>query len=114
MLIAFIVLAGLLGPGILAWRVSLWARFSNAAEVSKTGFLGLKKAGQVKEVWLEKNERYVDVAQGFVRDGRSFDRVHAVVSPAYLLMPQGMNELRSGIDPSRLHVGPEGSWGFDR
>jgi len=106
-LIGFLLLSGLIGAGFLAWRSSLSGRFRDAAEVSIAEFRDLKTAGQVKEVWLEEADRYVDVAPAFVRYGLSFDLVHAVVPPAYLLMPQGMNQLRSGMDPSHFHVGPK-------
>jgi hypothetical protein len=102
--ILLILVAGMMGAGALARHLRAASRFNPAAEISMEEFLGMKKLGRIREVWLEGSDLNAQAEPDFVRDGESFRFVHAVVPPAYLMQPAGLNELKSGVDPSRFTV----------
>ena len=65
-------------------------------------YLNLKSEKRVREAWLDREELYAEVDPEFIGDERHFRYVHLIVPLPYLLTPNGMNELQSGIDPSRF------------
>ncbi|HVR86817.1 MAG TPA: hypothetical protein VMU54_21010 [Planctomycetota bacterium] len=99
----------ILGNGLIGVRVGWWhlrsaSRFDPAADVTIQDFLDLKRMKQIREVWLEGADLFAGDEPAFVRDGRAFRFVHVIAPPAYRGNPAALNELKSGIDPSRFTV----------
>lgn len=66
-------------------------------------YLKLKEDGHLGKVELEGDDLFAEISDGsFIRDGRAYQYVHAVVPPAYLVDPKGFAELHSGLAPSQF------------
>jgi hypothetical protein len=110
-LVALVLVGGLIGAGVLAWHFKGSSGFGPAAEVSIVEYLELKAKSQVREVHLEEQELSGALVSDFVRDGKHFGYIHAVVPPAYLIDAKGFNELKSGIAPAQFIVVHRRTWG---
>jgi cell division protease FtsH len=72
------------------------------AEVSIVEFLQEKKAGNIAHVDVEEGELTAEMQKGYIRDGRNYKKIHAVVPPAYLMDEKGFKELSEGIPASEF------------
>ena len=91
----------LIGGGVVWRKTRPDSRFSPAAEVAVSEYLTLKSEKRIREAWLDRDELYAEVDPEFIGDEKRFRYVHLIVPPAYLLTPNGMNELQfaTGLAP---------------
>src|SRR5262249_10012172 len=84
-----------------------WRSFaaSKVAEISVEDYLRIKSS--LDDVRIEGNDLYGEVSKGaFVVNGKAYKRVHLIIPAAYLTNPEGLEELKSGVEPSRFHMSP--------
>jgi len=85
-------------------------------EVSLAEFLAQKEAGKpakpvlenslMSEIWLEGNEITAKMKGGYKSNGTSYERIRAILPPAYLEHPDGFRQLIDHVPPDKFHYSP--------
>ena len=60
----------------------------------------------MSEIWLEGNEITAKMKGGYKSNGTSYERIRAILPPAYLEHPDGFRQLIDHVPPDKFHYSP--------
>ena len=90
--------------GVGAWYGWRSHARSKVAEISVEEYLKIKL--ELDEVRIEEDDLYGDLKLGYVVNNKLYKRIHVTLPPVYLTDAKKLDELKSGVDPSKFHMSP--------
>jgi cell division protease FtsH len=88
---------------MLFWGRNTITSGNRVYEASVEEFLQEKVAGNISEVWIENDELTAEAHKGFIRDGKNYKKIHAILPPSKVMDEQGYARLVEGLPPEKTH-----------